>query len=653
MFPALFVMSLVCCCQQQIRGVFGQESDALTTTSSSSSLQPTWWLEFRRLFQAGMSHCFIVSGDIHGVTAFHGLSQQVFLLGALAETREVVACYHPATGITFATPSMRTVALDILGPDWHPPTSPDDPYAAALDELNLRAAPLDLFASARKPAKALAILDDLLHSPQAVRYETASDGTTLVRGRVAVILDQADLLIPMASKAQMPDERLATLAILLSWGHDPILARQQNPILLLTPFLGDLHADLLESSSGYRLIEQPLPDEQMRLAYLTWYQEVHRRDAPIPLLDLDMAEFARTTAGLDLRQIEDVYLAGASNLDHPDGPPPGVSRALVKARKDAILRQQFKDVVEMLEPLDDGFGSLGGMQQFTTWFREEVIAPLRAGRLREVPRGLLLVGPPGTGKTLLVRAAAWELGFHAIQLHMANILGGIVGTSERNLQKIFRLARDLAPTFLFIDEIDQSLLARRGESSGSPVAANLFGAMLQFLGDESLRGRVIVIGATNHPERLDPALRRSGRFEVTFPILSPDRAARGEILAIQASALETRIAADALALLVEETERYSAADLEALVSEARLLARRAGLSGIELAQARAALENLRPATLGMVDAYTRTALDACTNLRYLPPAIAEAERARLAALRQQVSSPAQQTAPSMRSARSL
>jgi SpoVK/Ycf46/Vps4 family AAA+-type ATPase len=593
-----------------------------------------------------MSHCFIISGDIHGVTAFHGLSQQVFLQSALAESREVVISYHPATGITFAKPSMRAVALEILGPDWQPPVTADDPYAAALDAAQIRATPQDLFASAKKPAQALAILDDLLHSPQAARYE---------RGRLAVILDQADVIIPMAQKAQMPDERLRVFATLLSWGHDPVLARQQNPILLLTPMVQDLHTDLLDSSSGYRLIEQPLPDEATRLAYLHWYQDVHRAEAPIPLLDLDIEDFARSTAGLDLRQVEDVYLAGASDLNAPDGPPPGVSRVLIKERKDAIIRQQFQEVVEMLEPLPGGFASMGGMQQFATWFRSEVIAPLRAGRLREVPRGILLVGPPGGGKTLLVRAAEWELGFHAIQLHMANILGGVVGTSERNLHKIFRLARDLAPTFLFIDEIEQTLLGHRGESSGSPVAGNLFGAMLQFLGDPALAGRVIVVGATNLPERLDPALRRPGRFGVTFPILSPDVSARGEILTLQAALQEARLTDEALALLVEETERYSPADLEALVGEARLLARLEGQPRITLAQAQAALENLRPATLGSVEAFTRSAIDACTNLRYLPPAIAEAERARLAVLRRNAASAAasESLTPQMRGARQL
>jgi transitional endoplasmic reticulum ATPase len=617
-------------------------------TSVSHEIQPVWWREFRRLFEAGMSHCFLVSGDIHGVTAFHGLSQQTFLAGALSSTREVVAHYHPATGITFAQPSMREVALEILGPNWQPPAAGDDPYAAALDRVGIIANQEDVFASARKPAKALAILDQLLHQPSAVRYEKQPEGGTLVQGRLAVIVDQADLILPATSKAQMNDDRLAILATLLSWGHDPVLARQQNPVLLLTPLLSEVHPDLLESSSGYRVIEQPLPDEEARRAYLSWYLEECRQAAPIPLLDLSPEDLVRTTAGLDLRQVEDVLLAGA----HQETPM-GVRRRHVKERKDAIIRQQFSEVVEMLEPLPGGFTSLGGMDTFTTWFGREVVTPLRDGQLREVPKGILLVGPPGTGKTLLVRAASAELGYHAIQLHMANILGGIVGTSERNLQSIFRLARDLAPTFFFIDELDQSLLANRGEASGSPVAANLFGAMLQFLGDESLRGRVIVVGATNQPGRLDPALRRQGRFEVTFPILSPEREARFDILTVQARQQGVHLSAEAHTLLAEETERYSAADLASLLKEAALLARLAGRATIEALQARDALDNVRPSTLASVDAYNRSAIEACTNLRYLPPAAAEAERARLAAQRRPPEASTPLSRSSARAARQL
>jgi SpoVK/Ycf46/Vps4 family AAA+-type ATPase len=616
-----------------------------------SDLPPVWWQDFRRLFQAGVAHCFLVGGDIHGVTAYHGQSQQVFLEGAL--TREVVVRYQPATGITFSLPSMRATALEILGPDWQPPPSSDDPYMAALDAAGVHAASRDVFET-RKPAQALALLHDLLHAASATRYETQEDGSVLVQGRLAVILDQADLIIPATGKAQMGDERLATLATLLSWGQDPVLARQQNPILLLTSHLEDIHSDLLVSSSGFRVIEQPLPDEQTRLAYLTWYLQEHRREMPIPLVDLTIEELARVTAGLDLRQVEDVLLVGASQA----GPLPqenvrGVSRAHVKERKDSIIRQEFRDVITMLDPLPGGFANLGGMQPFIAWFRQEVIDPFRAGRLREVPKGILLAGPPGVGKTLVVAAAATELGFNAIQLHMASILGGVVGTSEHNLDRVFHLARDLAPTFLFIDEIDQTLLSHRGDGSGSPVAANLFGAMLQFFGNELLRGHVIVVGATNQPERLDPALRRPGRFDVTFPLVSPDEAGRGEILALLASQQGVRLALDAQLLLAEETARYSGADLAALVNEARLLARQAGAPDIPVAQAEAALDNVRPATLASVDAYTRSAIESCTNLRFLPPAVAAAERARLAALRHAPAVAEQGPLPSARTARHL
>lgn len=622
----------------------------MSGVSQPHEVIPLWWQEFRRLFEAGLAHCFLISGDIHGVTAFHGLSQQVFLTGALAETREVVAQYHPATGITFALPSMRTAALAILGPKWQPPTTTDDRYAAALDAAGYAATTEDVFASARHPAKALAILSDLLHAPAAARLETLDDGSTQISGRIAVVLDQADLILPATGKAQMNDDRLALLATLLSWGHDPVLARQQNPVLLLSSLVGEVHPDLLESASGYRLIEQSLPDEATRLAYLTWYLEEHRREAPIQLIDFTKEDLARRTAGLDLRQVEDVLLAGASRSGAQQRN--GVSQRHIKERKDALIRQQFSDVIEMLDPLPGGFSALGGMHIFQDWFRHEVMAPLREGRLHDVPKGLLLVGPPGTGKTQVVSAAATELGYNAIQIHMANVLGGIVGTSERNLQKIFRLARDLAPTFLFIDEIDQSLLASRGDASGSPVASNLFGAMLQFLGDESLRGKVIVVGATNQPGRLDPALRRFGRFEVTFPLLSPEHDARLEILAIQASRQRVRLAPEALTLLAEETERYSAADLAELVREARLLATLASAPTVGLPEARGALDNVRPVTLASVETYTRAAIDACSNLRYLPPAVADAERARLAAARSPSPSTSQPV-PSARGARHL
>jgi hypothetical protein len=602
----------------------------MMTNLTDSQTLPAWYREFNNLFGAGAGHCFILYGDVHGVTPM-GASQLRFMQSILhTDHRNIIVYYHRAVGILFPLESMRAEALALLGSDWTPPPSDDD-LSVALDATGIvarRGSQGDVFSSARRPREALVVLEQLLRAEQA-------------KGRVAVILDGADLICPATNKALMRDDQLSILATLQYWGLDSSLGKRDNPVFLLTPRLSDLHPDLRTSGSGYKVIEQALPTLSERLAYIHWYLDDHRRDNPIPLIDLSVDDLARNTAGLDLRQVEDILLLGGNNGSEGEGTA-GVSRLLVKTRKDAIIRQQYSEAIVMLDPLPDGFGALGGMEQLITFTRIEVISPLQEGRLRDVPKGILLVGPPGNGKTRYVEAAAKELGYNALSLRMATILGGIVGTSERNLQELFDVARSLAPTILFIDEIDQTLVAQRGNTSGSPVAANLFGALLTFMGDEAIRGQVIVVGATNHPELLDAALLRPGRFDVIFPVLCPDESARRSMLGVQARLLGTTIMPDALSLIAQQTNHYSAADLEAVVKEALLLARWNDRTGIGLQEAQEALENIRPVTLTLVDTFTRRAVDACNNLRFLPPGMAfrerERRRATLAAQEQEAKS---------------
>ena len=291
---------------------------------------PAWYREFLKWFRAGASHAFILCGDVHGVTSLQGASQLRFMQGILmTHTRDIVVYYHRASGITFPVPSMRRLALDIVGHDWMPPPSESDPFTAALNSSGVAAMSRgDAFNRARSPREALVILEQLLLSP-------------LARGRVAVILDGADLISPAANKAIMREEQLALLAKLLYWGTDSNLAAQNNPVFLLAPRLGDLHADLRDANSGYKVIELSLPDEATRLAYIRWYLEEHRKDDPIPLSDLSSEDLARNTAGLNLRQVEDILLLGAMSEEEQDGSNTrgGVTRLLVKSRKDAIIRR--------------------------------------------------------------------------------------------------------------------------------------------------------------------------------------------------------------------------------------------------------------------------------------------------------------------------
>jgi transitional endoplasmic reticulum ATPase len=224
-----------------------------------------------------------------------------------------------------------------------------------------------------------------------------------------------------------------------------------------------------------------------------------------------------------------------------------------------------------------------------------------------------------THNTYIVRAIASEANFNAISLNMENILGGIVGTSERNLKQALDLARSISPVILFVDEIDQSDMSRRGNTSGNPVASNLFSALLRFMGDPTLRGKVIVFFASNRPDLLDSALTRFGRLDETIPVRLANEEGRLGIIQTQVRLQKFSIEEDAASHLARHSEKFSAADLEAVVSHARKLAKRNRATTISMTEAILALQHIRPETPQIADYYTLLAIQACKNRELLEP----------------------------------
>jgi len=230
------------------------------------------------------------------------------------------------------------------------------------------------------------------------------------------------------------------------------------------------------------------------------------------------------------------------------------------------------------------YEDIGGLEREVARVREMVELPLKYSRIFErlgilAPKGVLLYGPPGTGKTLLARAVAAESRVHFIHLNGPEIMRKFYGESEAKLREVFEEAARHAPAILFIDEID-AVAPKRTEVVGE-VEKRVVAQLLSLMDGFVARGQVIVIGATNIPEVLDPALRRPGRFDREIEIGVPNTQARLQILKIHTRAMPLAPDVD-LREIAEHSHGFVGADLEALGQEVGMIALRGFLSAFPL-----------------------------------------------------------------------
>jgi transitional endoplasmic reticulum ATPase len=230
------------------------------------------------------------------------------------------------------------------------------------------------------------------------------------------------------------------------------------------------------------------------------------------------------------------------------------------------------------------YEDIGGLEREVARVREIVELPLKYPRIFErlgilAPKGVLLYGPPGTGKTLLARAVAAESRVHFIPLNGPEIMRKFYGESEAKLREVFEEAARRAPAILFIDEID-AVAPKRAEVTGE-VEKRVVAQLLSLMDGFVARGQVIVIGATNIPEVLDPALRRPGRFDREIEIGVPNTQARLQILRIHTRAMPLAPDVD-LMEVAEHTHGFVGADLEALGQEVGMIALRGFLASLPL-----------------------------------------------------------------------
>ncbi|ADU08247.1 MULTISPECIES: AAA family ATPase [Micromonospora] len=341
-------------------------------------------------------------------------------------------------------------------------------------------------------------------------------------------------------------------------------------------------------------ITVPLPDAALRREQLT----VLTREVPLAG-DVRLDEVAARTPGFvaaDLAAL--VREAGVrAALRQKTAETPTVAMADFTAALEVVRPTTMS--ASTLELASVTLDDVGGLHEVKQTLTESVLWPLTYpdtfARLGVTPpRGVLLYGPPGCGKTYLVTALAGSGRANVLSVKGAELLSKWVGESERAVRELFRRARQAAPTLVFLDEVD-ALAPVRGQATDGGTTDRVVAALLTELdGVEALRN-VVVVGATNRPELVDPALLRPGRLERLVYVPPPDGPARTEIL--RASARDVPLAPDVdLDALGAELDGFSAADCAALIREAALAAMRESLSAstVTAAHVEAARNRVRP-----------------------------------------------------------
>jgi transitional endoplasmic reticulum ATPase len=424
---------------------------------------------------------------------------------------------------------------------------------------------------------------------------------------VVLLVSDVEALAPAADPPPMATLTLDALRAAVNTPGLALVATTARPESV-DPRLRD--PDLID-----RELRLPLPDTRTR-------GELLRRlllEVPVAA-DVDLDPVVERTPGFvaaDLIAVrrEAAVRAALRHRDDSDGDadPRITQEDLLHAV--ATIRPTSMSDTQTLRTGGLSLDDVGDMAEVKQALTEAVLWPLQYpdsfARLGvDAPHGVLLYGPPGGGKTFLVRALAGTGKLNVFSVKGAELLDKYVGESERAVRELFRKAEDAAPALLFFDELD-ALAPRRGQSGDSGVADRVVAALLTELdGVEPLRD-VVILGATNRPELVDPALLRPGRLERLVYVPPPDAQGRADIL--RTAARNIPLAPDVdLTALATELEGYSAADCVALLREAALTAMRESLQASEvtaeqLAAARRAVgPSLDPLQVAQLASYAET-----------------------------------------------
>jgi hypothetical protein len=534
---------------------------------------PDWAKELCVSFESGASGQFMLYGSVHDRRPVRGelINVEDYVRDELLGDFDVVFTYDLGNGLTVARGGERLA-------QWVP---------TAMRSLPQR--PLEAL---RFVSRYLRYLANLIALDEA---DTA---------RVAVVIRGAGQLLPADGDGF---EHGAITAVVREWGASDPFARMPFVSILLSDNLADLEPLIAFAPHAVR-VRVPLPSaEELQLA-LSLLQSKHPRTIPP---STDLTALAAAMVGVSLRTLEQLAKIRTYNKQL-------LQFSELVAVKKQLVEHDASGLVEFLQStrtLDD----YHGQDALKRWLRQDVTL-WKTNDLRALSMGYLLCGPVGTGKTFLVECLAGEVGVPVVKLN--NFREKWIGSSEGNLERVFRLARALGRCIVFVDEADQTLGRRDSGISDGGLSGRLYSMIAREMSDTANRGKVMWVLASSRPDLIEVDLKRPGRIDLKIPILpTGTRAESGALLAALAQRYGLDISVEHMnqvdALLPELLTPGAA---ESLVVKAYRMVRTEGVAaGAALLRCLASYQN--PVAPDVLETQMRLAIREATDLSFVPEAL--------------------------------
>ena len=534
---------------------------------------PAWANDLALAYESGASSQFILFGNVHDRLAVGErlVSLADFLEDTLLKSFGVVLSYDLGSGLTIERGG------DIV-----------DKWKGA-----------ELKQQMREPLQAVQWIDRYLRYLGNLRSIGSSEKTP----NVAVILRSVDHIVP-ADGAGF--EHGSITSMLRAWSCDSPFADLPFASLLIADNLNDVEPLIASAAQSVRT-RVSLPDAQALQQALG----ILRKQSPKAFgADTNLVQIAGMLTGVTVSSLESL-----TRIRHHENKPLA-DTDLAKLKKELVERDSA-GLVEFIEP-GRTLNDYHGQEALKAWLRQDIVL-WRAGDLKALPMGYLLCGPVGTGKTFLVECLAGEAGVPVVKLK--NFRDRWVGSSEGNLEKIFRLIRALGRCMVFIDEADQTLGKRDSGANDSGLSGRIYSMIAQEMSDSGNRGRVLWLLASSRPDLIEVDLKRPGRIDVKVPLLPTSTPAESaQLIATLAKRYGLELApADLARLEPRMPTLLTPGAAEALVVKAYRHARTQNVAGgAALEASLTGYQNPVPADV--LEFQMRIAIREATDLNFVPPA---------------------------------